>query len=297
MPLLTNMLGAFAAGPVADKIGRRWTFGLGSIFSFAGIAVVYVARDPGLFLAGKMINAISLGMCLTNGQIYVSEITPLHLRGVALSAYTFSLNLGYLVAASIAFTRVAIIEPSGFLTLFAAGWAFPVVLLLGMFFIPESPYYLIRKDQVEKAEQSVKTLFGKKADVRAIVNNMHALAEAEKAANKDASDASFLECFRGTNWRRTRIILYCNTINNMVGIPIVSNGPYFMVLAGLPPAKVAMMIELGIGFGMISSVYTFFFLTKFGRRKIIFTSTSMAAVFLLMMGVAGCFPSNRSAQW
>jgi len=91
MPLLTNMLGAFAAGPIADRVGRKWTFGIGAVFSIAGIAVVFIARQPGVFLAGKMINGISLGICLTNGQIYVSEITPLHLRGVALSAYTFSL--------------------------------------------------------------------------------------------------------------------------------------------------------------------------------------------------------------
>ena len=91
MPLLTNMLGAFAAGPIADRVGRKWTFGIGSIFSIIGIAVVYIARDPGVFLAGKMVNAISLGICLTNCQIYVSEVTPLHLRGVALSAYTFSI--------------------------------------------------------------------------------------------------------------------------------------------------------------------------------------------------------------
>lgn len=91
MPLLTNMLGAFAAGPIADRVGRKWTFGIGAVFSIIGVAVVFVAREPGTFLAGKMVNSISLGICLTNGQIYVSEITPLHLRGIALSAYTFSL--------------------------------------------------------------------------------------------------------------------------------------------------------------------------------------------------------------
>lgn len=128
------MLGAFTVGPIADRVGRRWTFGIGAMFSVAGIAIVYVAWQPGVFLAGKMINAISLGICLTNGQIYVSEITPLHLRGVALSAYTFSIvsrllplqtalankltNLGDLVAASIGFARVAIIAPSGFLVRF-----------------------------------------------------------------------------------------------------------------------------------------------------------------------------------
>lgn len=165
-----------------------------------------------------------------------------------------------------------------------------------MFLIPESPYYLVRKNKLDKAEKAIAKLFGKETDTKAVLNNIHALAEAEKAVEHDASESSFLECFRGTNWRRTRIILYCNGLNNMIGIPIVSNGPYFMIKAGLSPSKVTMMIEIGIAFGMISSVYTFFFLTRVGRRKIIFTSLAAAAVFLLMMGVAGCFPEDRSAQ-
>lgn len=182
--------------------------------------------------------------------------------------------------------------------MFAGGWAWPGVLLVGMLLIPESPFYLVRKGNLEKAERALQTLYGKKADIRATLNNIVALEESEKNLTTTvSSSASFLDCFRGTNWRRTRIILYCNAINNMVGIPIISNGPYFMVQAGLSPTKVSMMIEIGIAFGMVSSVYTFFFMTRFGRRKIIFVSTSVAAIFLLMMGIAGCFPRNKSASW
>ena len=206
-------------------------------------------------------------------------------------------NLGYLVAASIGFTRVTIITPSGFLDLFASAWAWPCVLLVGMFLIPESPFHLVRHGQLEKAEKALHILYGKNTDVKPTLNNIYALTEAEKSSAHEAASASFLECFRGTNWRRTRIILYSNAINNMVGIPIVSNGPYFMVQAGLSPAKVSMMIEIGIAFGMVSSLYTFYFLTKYSRRKIIFVSTTVAAAFLLTMGIAGCFPHNTSAQW
>ena len=297
MPLLTNMFGAFACGPIADAIGRRYTFGFGALFSVAGIAVVYIARSPGVFLAGKMVNAISLGICLTNGQIYISEITPLHLRGIALSAYTLSLNLGYMVAASIGFARISIITPSGFTTMFAIGWAWPCVLILGVFLLPESPYYLVRKDNLEKAEKALHSLYGKKTDVKRTLKNIHAISEAEKHNEREGKGASFLDCFRGTNWRRTRIILYCNGLNNMIGIPIITNGPYFMVQAGLSPSKVAMMIEIGIAFGIVSSLYTFYFMSRVGRRKIIFVSVSVATLFLLMMGVSGCFPANQSAGW
>lgn len=82
-------LGAWAAGPISDRFGRRISFGVAGCLSVAGVAVVYTAGTPGSFLAGKMVNALGLGMALTTGQIYVSEITPLRIRGVALSAYAF----------------------------------------------------------------------------------------------------------------------------------------------------------------------------------------------------------------
>jgi SP family general alpha glucoside:H+ symporter-like MFS transporter len=85
------MIGAWTAGPIADRFGRRAAFAVGGLIYMAGIAVVYTASSPGVFLAGKMVNGIALGMCIATGQAYVSEITPLALRGITLSAFTFSL--------------------------------------------------------------------------------------------------------------------------------------------------------------------------------------------------------------
>jgi MFS family permease len=79
------MLGATTAGPVQDRFGRRVSFLLGAIFSAAGVAVVYTASTPGVFLAGKIVN----GICLTTGQTYISEVSPMHIRGIALSTFTF----------------------------------------------------------------------------------------------------------------------------------------------------------------------------------------------------------------
>ena len=81
---VATMLGATIAGPVQDLLGRRASFLLGAMVSAAGIAVVYTASTPGVFLAGKFVNGLALGICLTTGQTYISEVAPLPLRGIAL---------------------------------------------------------------------------------------------------------------------------------------------------------------------------------------------------------------------
>ena len=83
------MIGSTVGGFISDRLGRRVAFLVAACLSAAGFAVVYTANTPGVFLAGKIINGLALGIALTTGQTYVSEITPLPLRGIALSAYTF----------------------------------------------------------------------------------------------------------------------------------------------------------------------------------------------------------------
>lgn len=86
---VATMGGATLAGPLQDRGGRRAAFLTAACLSAAGIAIVYTASTPGAFLAGKIVNGLSLGLALTTGQTYISEITSLQLRGIALSGYTF----------------------------------------------------------------------------------------------------------------------------------------------------------------------------------------------------------------
>jgi SP family general alpha glucoside:H+ symporter-like MFS transporter len=82
---------ALFVASISDRFGRRTAFFLAGVVSFVGVAVVYVASSPGVFLTGKMIHGISLGMALATGQMFISGITPLRIRGVALSAFTFNM--------------------------------------------------------------------------------------------------------------------------------------------------------------------------------------------------------------
>lgn len=91
MPQLTTGIGAWAAGPLADRFGRRAAFVTAGCLSAAGVAIVYTASSRGVFLGGKMVNALGLGMALTTGQIYIAEIAPSKFRGIALSIYTFTM--------------------------------------------------------------------------------------------------------------------------------------------------------------------------------------------------------------
>ncbi|GLI72090.1 hypothetical protein PoHVEF18_000258 [Penicillium ochrochloron] len=297
MSQVATMLGATTAGPVQDRFGRRASFLLGAIFSAAGVAVVYAASTPEVFLAGKIVNGLSLGICLTTGQTYISEVSSMQIRGIALSAFTFCMNLGYMIAASVALPRMSMVVPAAYKVLFAAAWVWPGVIILLLPLIPESPYFLVMRDELDKAQKSLARLGNKPSQVTPLLDQIVRVNEEEKARSAAAEGASFLECFRGVNWRRTRIILICNGLSQVIGASFMSNGPYFLVSAGMSSAKIGMMTDIGIGFGLASSILTAYLMAKCGRRRLIMFGLSLSTVFYTVMGIAGCFPNSTTALW
>lgn len=296
IPQLTTGLGAWLSGPISDRFGRRWSLFIAGLLSVIGVAIVYTSSTPSVFLVGKMINSLGLGAALSAGQTYISEITPRKIRGISLAVYTVCLSVGYLIAASVAFTRVTIMEQSSYKLLFASEWSWPAMICLGAFLIPESPYFLVRKDKLEKAGKAVSRLH-RHWNWTQVLAHVQTIKDAtEHEVGVQSAESSFADCFRGTNWRRTRIVLYSNGLSQMVGAVFLNNAPYFMVLAGLAATEVAMMIEIGIAMSIFSSILTLWAMARIGRRPIVLFGIGMAAVLFFIMGVSASVPHQSPAS-
>lgn len=163
--------------------------------------------------------------------------------------------------------------------------------------LPESPYFLVMKDRLENAQRSLGKLGNKPSEVPELLEQIVRVNEEEKARSEVSKDASYLDCFRGTNWRRTRIILICNALSQVIGSSFMTNGPYFLVQAGMSPSKIGMMTEIGIAFGLASSVLTAYLMSKCGRRRLIIFGIALSTILFTVMGIAGCFPHSSSALW
>lgn len=80
------MLGSLGAGWAQDKIGRKLVMAVGVVLSVGGIAVAFTAETSPHFLGSKILSGVAVGMLQTATATYVSEIAPLPMRGIALSA-------------------------------------------------------------------------------------------------------------------------------------------------------------------------------------------------------------------
>lgn len=105
-----------------------------------------------------------------------------------------------------------------------------------------------------------------------------------------------MECFQGVNFRRTYIMVVLNILHQFVGIELVSNGAYFLLMAGMS-TKYSLMVNLiGVASNIVVNMASWYTVPRFGRRTMILFSIVLDFCAWLGMGVAGCFTTSV-ANW
>jgi SP family general alpha glucoside:H+ symporter-like MFS transporter len=100
---------------------------------------------------------------------------------------------------------------------FALQWIWPVPLFIGAYLAPESPWNAVRRGKIDMARKSLMRLREDTPDKEMEVNATLAYIRHTTALEQaETENASFWECFQGTNLRRTEIvsILYRSEITS-----------------------------------------------------------------------------------
>ncbi|KAH7130188.1 general substrate transporter [Dendryphion nanum] len=296
------MMGAALSGPFQDKFGRRHAFALGGIISALGTAMAFTSPDLKtllarrvLFLFSKLITGMGIGILMTTCQTYISDISPVKLRGALLAFFPFMTSVGQMIAISIVFSRVMVIDISSFKVPFAIQWALSGLALIAAFILPESPVTLVAQNKANAAHKSYSRLHGSTSDIALALSNIRAVLDHEKELGTNSESTTFSDCFRGTNRRRTLIIIIVALLQYFLGVSILANANYFLIMAGMSPSQSLQVSQIGVGVSIVTIAMAFVTISVFGRRIIVLWSSIAAAMVFIAMGIAGCFPQNQSA--
>lgn len=183
-------------------------------------------------------------------------------------------------------------DPSAFRIVFAAAWVFPGLMAIGLPFLPESPYWLVMQGKHEKANVALRRLAAPYEDIDARLQQIQEAVDDER--RQDGGNASILECFRGTNWRRTRIILICMYMPQVLGGVLASNAPYFLNQTGLNSNAVVLVMQVGCAVSIVSSIVNLVALMKMPQRPLMFFGMGICITIYLIMGIAACMPQTPS---
>ncbi|EEY19513.1 maltose permease MAL61 [Verticillium alfalfae VaMs.102] len=293
------MIGAASNGVVMDRFGRKIMFAVGGLVSSVGTALVYVASDVGgvdsrrgVLLAGKFVIGLGMGILMSTCQTYVSEISPPRLRTVLLGFYAFFITVGQMMAISVVFSRVTVMDSSALKIPFASQWAFSGYAVLVAVLVPESPVYLANCGKTEQARKAIQKLTPHASvDERISV----ILATSDQETTPDGEAATFADCFKGTDLRRTRIVAVLNTLQQLIGVSLIANSTYFFIMAGMSPTMSLTINQAGVGASMACTFISWFVIAKVGRRAAILVSFVCAGALFVGMGIAGFWPRDAQA--
>lgn len=305
-PNIGNILGAGVAGWVYDNWGRRFSLILGSFESALGIAACFCSAfspDPdtrrGIFLLGKLIEGVAAGQVICTAQTYSSEIAPLSLRGPTQALLPVMTMLGQLIGGLVVFGCLSVEGEWGYLIALASQWALSLLLVVTAVFIPESPPYLLRKGKIDAARRSQRRLHEKRVDTDAQVDKLLLLLEQERQNSHAAavSSVTFADCFKGTDLRRTAIVLIAHLMPQFFGLGLMSNASYFAQTIGMKPNLSVLILMAGIAVGLVANIISVWTMSVARRRPLMLVTLGICFALWTLIGISGWFASLNATIW
>ncbi|KAM5383731.1 hypothetical protein ACJZ2D_001720 [Fusarium nematophilum] len=186
-----QVIGALGASLIADLLGRKRTFMIAFLLSYAAITVEVVATTNGMFFGGNFLNGFAIGTLKAASASYIGEVAPIALRGLM----TCFIGLGYtigLLIVSLIVTHWLDSQPLGLpcsLLLLICGCHY----LRGICLLhARIPWWLVRKQRDVLALRSLRRLGHNEADAETTLIEIKDTLEKIRQENEGAT---YLECF------------------------------------------------------------------------------------------------------
>jgi SP family sugar:H+ symporter-like MFS transporter len=167
--LIGCFIGAFFAGRLADLMGRRNTMIIAALLFLVGALVQGSASTQVIFVFARLCGGMAVGAASVLSPAYISEVAPAGIRGRLTTVQQIMIITG-LTAAFVVNWYVARVAGAStaphWLGIAAWRWMYlmqalpAAIFLVALFFIPESPRYLVSKGRDEKAIGVLSSLFG-----------------------------------------------------------------------------------------------------------------------------------------
>ncbi|KAM5347442.1 hypothetical protein ACJ41O_010447 [Fusarium nematophilum] len=248
----------------------------------------------GALYVGRLLLGFSNGFFTTYSAIYMGESAPAILRGPVIGMVMLQVSFGALIGILVDnYTQVYLSRISYQIPL-AVMFAIPVLISIGLFFLPETPRYYVSKGQYDNAARAIRKLRGvtDELQIREAVEVMKSSWIAETDMN---SSVHLLDAFRGPDLRRTLLSIAASVGQTASGIIFISAfSVYFFVQAQIGSPFRWVIISLAIG--LTGNMLSFLALRFIPRRHLLFTTSLLNCAAMLGMAIVYTVSSPGSAS-
>ena len=167
---ISIMISLLVSGFAAEVLGPKRTILVGQSCILFGWVVVYLATNFISLLVGRFIMGLGAGLSLSSTTIQLSEIALIRYRGI----FSMMNNLTVYVALIYSLVLSATVSLDMVMVLSAVP---TVTFLVASFLLPESPIWLVKKGQLQKAKLSLIALRGTQYDLMPEIKEMEHLTQ------------------------------------------------------------------------------------------------------------------------
>lgn len=273
--LVGCMVGAFAGGRVADRVGRRPTLAVTALVFVAGVLLAAFAPDFPLLLVARFIIGLAVGTSSMVVPLYIGEVAPARARGGLVSLNQLAITVGILAAYLVDYA----LSGSGNWRLMFGLAAIPAaVLFVGMLFQQESPHWLIGQGRDEQARHVLERLRGPDDDID---------EETEQVRQLGRRAGGLRELLKPQLRPALTIGVLLAVFQQITGVnTVIYYAPTLLAGAGLGSSS-AILAEVAVGgVNVLLTIVAVWLMDRVGRRPLLLIGTTGMLIGLLTVACA-----------
>ncbi|KAJ0345066.1 hypothetical protein KNSL1_008767 [Colletotrichum chrysophilum] len=276
-------IGLVVGSLTSARFGRRTTMFVMSVYALISATVVVTSTRKEQILVGRILNYVYVGFELSVVPVYQSEIVPAPVRGMVVGTYQLAIGLGGLVINSICRGTSQFQDSRAYRIPFGLFYVIPTIVICLIWFIPESPRWLLLRDRTEEAKTAHHTLRAGTMPDAAIALEF---AKIQQSLADEPEQGRTRELFQGVNCKRTAIAVGMSFFQQATGQAFASQygAVWVKSLGTLNPFDVTLGSS-ALTSGMI--ILCLFLTDRVGRRKILLLGSFIQAAALFTMAGLG----------
>ncbi|KAJ5210158.1 hypothetical protein N7491_009966 [Penicillium cf. griseofulvum] len=312
--LLGSFISSLLAGVFSRYLGRRHCVMLGMVVLIVGVTVQVVTTSLGVLYFGRLVTGLANGLIMNFTFMYVAEMSPAHLRGVAYAMVSGWVTLGSGIGAVIINETSTMMNRLSYQIPLYTLYFLPVVMLVGLFFLPESPRWLLLHGRSDEALKSLTWIRADACDRFEVLKEFEEMRINVELELSSDSKAAFFEQFNKRHLRRTMISIGAGLMNPAVGgMFVMAFTTYFMkaVSTQLDTTMISSLTEsslqngvkdpfkwgiVGQWVGYFGQLISYPFIAILGRRTMLLLGVGMCCMSMLILGILFQVPASQSAR-
>ena len=292
--LVGSIVGVLFAGILSDKLGRKLTMVISAVLFSTSALGCALSADFTQLVIYRIIGGVGIGVVSIVSPLYISEVAVAQYRGRLVSLYQLAVTVGFLGAYLVNYQLLAWAE-SG--TQLSVDWLNKIFItevwrgMLGMetlpallffiiiFFIPESPRWLIVRGKELKAVNILEKIYNSITEAKSQLNETKSVLTSEIK-----SEWSLL--MKPGIFKAVIIGVCIAILGQFMGVnAVLYYGPSIFENAGLSGGD-SLFYQVLVGLvNTLTTVLALVIIDKVGRKKLVYYGVSGMVVSLILIGL------------